>query len=101
MSWRLRIIFLLVVIGLIFVSIRLFLGFGNEFLILIIIYPIIVHISSIIGFLIIRKWFVMPVVTFIIFSIYTFTLFNEDFFFWVIIYTAISLITNVVIGTKK
>ena len=101
MSRRLRIILLLVVIGFTFVSLRLFVGFGNEFTYVLFICPLIVLISSIIGCLIIKKWFVMPVVTLIIFSIYTFTNFNESFFIWVIIYTAISLIINVVISIIK
>ncbi|CRK83043.1 DUF2651 family protein [Neobacillus massiliamazoniensis] len=55
------------------------------------IFPIAVIVASIIGFLVVRKWFVMPLFTFIVFAILMFSVFNETFFIWVVIYTILSI----------
>ena len=73
-----------------------------EFILVLLICPIAVLIASIIGYSLVKKWFVMPIVTFVVFTILTFTLFNETFFFWVIIYTILSIIVSLIMKfTKK
>lgn len=65
-----------------------------EFILVLLICPIAVIIASMIGYSLVKKWFVTPIVTFIVFTILTFTLFNETFFFWVVIYTILSIIVS-------
>lgn len=65
-----------------------------EFILILFLCPLAVIIASIIGFLIIKKWFVMPTVTLILFTILTFTVFNETFFFCAVVYTIISSIVS-------
>ncbi len=63
--------------------------------------PIIVIAASIIGYLVIRRWFVMPLLTFIVFTILTFTVFNESFFIWVVVFTIISVIVSLIMKFIK
>ena len=72
-----------------------------EFLLVLLICPIAVIIASIVGYSLMKKWFVTPIVTFIVFSILTFTLFNETFFFWVVIYTILSMIVSLTMEFTK
>lgn len=72
-----------------------------EFILVLFICPIAVLIASIIGYPLIKKWFVMPIVTLIVFTILTFTVFNESFFFWVIIYTILSIIVSLIMKFKN
>lgn len=67
-----------------------------EFLLVFLICPASVLVASIIGFILIKKWFVMPALTFIVFIILTYTVFNESFFIWVVIYTILSIIVSVI-----
>lgn len=69
-----------------------------EFLLVFLICPAIVLVASIIGFILIKKWFVMPALTFIVFIILTYTVFNESFFIWVVIYTILSIIVSVIMN---
>lgn len=72
-----------------------------EFILILFLCPLAVVIASIIGFLLIKKWYVMPTVTLILFTILAFTVFNETFFFWVIVYTIISIIVSLFIKVIK
>ena len=72
-----------------------------EFILILFLCPLAVVIASIIGFLLIKKWYVMPTVTLILFTILTFTVFNETFFFWVIVYTIISIIVSLFMKVIK
>ncbi|WP_442594848.1 DUF2651 family protein [Neobacillus sp. D3-1R] len=65
-----------------------------EFILILFILPIAVVVISIIGSLLIRKWFVMPILTFIIFFILMFTVFNESFIIWLVIYTYLSTLVS-------
>lgn len=65
-----------------------------EFTLVFVLCPIIVLVASIIGYLVVKKWFILPLLTFIVFTILTFTVFNESFFFWVVFYTILSLIIS-------
>ncbi|MEW4307760.1 YbeF family protein [Rossellomorea marisflavi] len=65
-----------------------------EFALVFVLCPIIVLVASIIGYLVVKKWFILPLLTFIVFTILTFTVFNESFFFWVVVYTILSLIIS-------
>ncbi|MEW4327751.1 DUF2651 family protein [Rossellomorea marisflavi] len=65
-----------------------------EFILVFVLCPIIVLVASIIGYLVVKKWFILPLLTFIVFTILTFTVFNESFFFWVVFYTILSLIIS-------
>lgn len=52
-----------------------------EFILILFLCPLAVVLASIIGLLLIKKWYVMPTVTLILFTILTFPVFNETFFF--------------------
>ena len=65
-----------------------------EFTLVFVLCPSIVLVASIIGYLVVKKWFILPLLTFIVFTILTFTVFNESFFFWVVVYTILSLIIS-------
>lgn len=67
-----------------------------EFLLVLLVSPIIVIVASIIGMFLFKKWFVLPLSTFVIFSILTFTVFNESFIIWVVVYTIISIIISLI-----
>jgi Na+/H+ antiporter NhaC len=72
-----------------------------EFLLVLFICPIIVLVASIIGFFLVRRWFVVPLLTFVVFTILTFTVFNESFFIWVAIYTILSVIVSLIMKFIK
>ncbi|MBP0726628.1 DUF2651 family protein [Bacillus sp. RG28] len=72
-----------------------------EFLLVLFICPIIVLVASIIGFLVVRRWFVMPLLTFVVFTILTFTVFNDTFFIWVVVYTILSVIVSLIMKLIK
>lgn len=72
-----------------------------EFLMVFLIYPIIVLAASVIGFLVIRRWFVMPLLTFVVFTLLTFTVLNESFFIWVVVYTILSVIVSLIMKFIK
>lgn len=62
-----------------------------EFVLVLVIFPIVVVVASGIGFLLVRKWFVMPLLTFLVFAVLMITVFNESFLIWLVLYTFISL----------
>lgn len=72
-----------------------------EFIFALFICPIIVIVASIIGYLLLKKWFVMPLLTFIVFTVLTFTYFNETFFIWVVVYTIISAVVTLIMKFGK
>ncbi|PMC37464.1 hypothetical protein CJ195_11980 [Bacillus sp. UMB0899] len=51
-----------------------------EFFLVLLICPFIVLVASIIGFILVRRWFVMPLLTLVVFTILTFSVFNASFF---------------------
>ena len=63
----------------------------DPFSLVLFIFPIVVIVASIIGYLLVRKWFVMPILTVIVFAILMFTVFNKSFFIWVVVYTLLSI----------
>ncbi|MGM0875552.1 MAG: DUF2651 family protein [Bacillota bacterium] len=65
-----------------------------EFLLILIIFPAIVFIMSIVGYLLTQKSYVTPAIVFVLFSFLMLLLFNESFFIWVIGYTLISVIVT-------
>ncbi len=72
-----------------------------EFLLVFFICPVIVLVTSIIGFLVIRRWFIMPLLTFVVFTILTFTAFNESFFIWVVVFTILSVVISLIMKSIK
>ena len=72
-----------------------------EFILVFFICPITVLTVSMIGYQIIKKWFVIPIVTFIVFTILTFAVFNETFFFWVVVYTILSIVISLIMKYIK
>lgn len=72
-----------------------------EFILVLLICPIAVLTMSIIGYQMIKKWFVIPLLTFILFTILTFAVFNETFFFWVIVYTILSIVVSFILKFIK
>jgi hypothetical protein len=65
-----------------------------EFSLILFIFPIVVVVTSIIGFLLFRKWFVMPLLTFIVFAFLMMTVYNESFLSWLVLYTILSIIVS-------
>ncbi|AGK55260.1 DUF2651 family protein [Bacillus sp. 1NLA3E] len=63
----------------------------DPFSLVLFIFPIVVIVASIIGYLLVRKWYVMPLLTVIVFAILMFTVFNKSFFIWVVVYTLLSI----------
>ncbi|QOT00568.1 DUF2651 family protein [Brevibacterium sp. JNUCC-42] len=66
----------------------------NEFLLVLIYFPVAVGILSIIGTLVWKRFYLMPVGTFILFTILT--CFNDSFFIWIVVYTGVSLVASLV-----
>ncbi|MDG5472838.1 DUF2651 family protein [Jeotgalibacillus sp. ET6] len=62
------------------------------FLLLFIICPVIVLITSAAGFFLFPKRYIMPLVTFGVFTVLMFVFFNQSFFIWVIMYTCLSAV---------
>lgn len=58
------------------------------------IYPLIVVVASIVGYLAFKTWFVVPLTTLFVFTLFMFTVYNGTFLLWVIIYTGISLVVT-------
>ncbi|MEK5029180.1 DUF2651 family protein [Paenibacillus sp. FSL M7-1046] len=73
----------------------------NPLLLVFVICPIIVIVTSIVGFMLIRRWFVMPLLTFIVFTVLTFTVFNESFFIWAIVYAILSVIVGLMMKSAN
>lgn len=65
-----------------------------EYSLILFIFPIVVVVASIIGFLLVRKWVVMPLLTFMVFTALMLTVFNESFLIWLILYTILSTIVS-------
>ncbi|WP_035341521.1 DUF2651 family protein [Alkalihalobacillus hemicellulosilyticus] len=72
-----------------------------EFISILVVYPIILILASIIGYILLHKWMVMPILTFIVFTILTFTIFNPSFYVWVLIYTLLSLLVSLIMKKVK
>nr|WP_150267496.1 DUF2651 family protein [Paenibacillus tepidiphilus] len=72
-----------------------------EFLLIFLICPVIVVVTSIVGFILIKKWFVMPLLTLIVFTALTFTVFNKSFFIWVVIFTILSVSVSFITKSIK
>jgi len=68
-----------------------------EFILVLFICPTAVLFATIIGTLLIKKWYIMPLFTFILFFILTFTVFNSTFLIWVWIYTILSLVVSLIV----
>lgn len=66
-----------------------------EFVLVLMIFPVIIIFLSMIITGITKKFFIIPIITFIVFLILTYTIFNESFLFWVIVYTILSLIVSI------
>ncbi|RAP27633.1 hypothetical protein C2W64_00782 [Brevibacillus laterosporus] len=71
-------------------------GSVNEFLLVLIYFPVAVGILSIIGTLVWKRFYLMPAGTFVLFTILTYTCFNDSFFIWVVVYTGLSLVASLV-----
>ncbi len=67
---------------------------GVYFAVVFLLFPILVVITSVIGYLLLKKWFVVLLLTFVIFTVLTFTVFDTTFFIWVIIFTLLSAILS-------
>lgn len=74
-----------------------------EFLLVFWIFPFAVLVTSAVGFLLVRNWFVMPLVTLAVFTILTITVFNQTFVIWDVLYTLLSLLVSWVMkrGIRK
>ena len=62
-----------------------------EFIMAILIFPLISFLFGIIGQILIRNVYIVVGLTFLIWLIATFTVFNESFLIWVFIYSILSM----------
>jgi Protein of unknown function (DUF2651) len=69
-----------------------------EFLLIMFIFPAIVLILSIVGYLITKRSYVTPAIIFVLFSFLLLLFFNESFFIWVIVYSVLSVIISVIMS---
>lgn len=69
----------------------------SEFTMVLFLFPLVVLIASLIGYLIFKKLFVMPLVTLVVFIVLAFTIFNQTFFIWAIIYTVLSFLVSFIL----
>jgi hypothetical protein len=67
-----------------------------EFLLIFIVFPIIVLIASIFGYIVTKKIYVTPAILFVLFSFLMLLLYNESFFIWVVLYTLLSVIVTMI-----
>lgn len=74
---------------------------NDPFSLVLIILPTVVIITSIVGFLLVKRWYVLPLTSFVVFTILTFTVFNESFFIWVVVYTILSVIVSLIMKFIK
>lgn len=68
-----------------------------EFALVLFVFPLAVLLTSIFGFILIKRWFIMPILTFLIFFVLTFIIFNISFMIWTISYTILSLIVSFIL----
>jgi len=61
-----------------------------EFLMALLIFPLLSFLFGIIGQVLIRKIFIVAGITFALWSIAAFTVFNSSFLVWVLVYTVLS-----------
>ncbi|MBW8351558.1 YbeF family protein [Bacillus sp. IITD106] len=62
--------------------------------------PAIVFIISIVGYILLKKWYVTPIIFFIIFSVLATTIFKGTLFLYVIFLTALSIVVSLIMGIK-
>jgi hypothetical protein len=72
-----------------------------EVVYILIIYPVLVVLASIMAYKVMRKVYVMPVVTLVFFSALTFAFLSKTFFLWVFVYAVLSLIVGLIMKYKK
>ncbi|MCJ8008626.1 DUF2651 family protein [Lederbergia wuyishanensis] len=58
--------------------------------------PGIIFIFSIVGFLLLKKWYVTPIIIFIILSLLATTIVKGTLFIYVIFFTALSIVVSLV-----
>ncbi|MBM7605478.1 putative membrane protein [Metabacillus crassostreae] len=68
-----------------------------EFLLILIIFPALILLLSIFGYMFTKKSYVTPAIIFVVFSFLMLIFFNETFFIWVIAYTVLSIIMTCII----
>ncbi|WZX99798.1 DUF2651 family protein [Bacillus sp. FSL W7-1360] len=68
---------------------------GGEMTMVLLLFPMLIVIISIVVTLLLNYWYVMPVVTCMMFTFYMFTVFNTTFLIWVVSYTLLSLVASV------
>jgi hypothetical protein len=69
---------------------------NNPFELVLIIFPLLTFIISLLGQLLIKKKVILLSIVFIGYLIATFTLFNSSFLIWCFVYTAISLVGTLI-----
>jgi hypothetical protein len=72
-----------------------------EFTLIFTILPITVFISSILGYLWTKRWFIMPFITLVVFVVLTYSVFNSSFLVWAGIYTLLSIIVSLLMRIFK
>ncbi|WP_147532883.1 DUF2651 family protein [Bacillus marasmi] len=69
--------------------------YGENFLLQLIEYPLIITVISVFGTKKVKIWIAMPCITFIVVNLFFLILFNTTYFGFVFAYTAVSLIISV------
>ncbi|MFC0271036.1 DUF2651 family protein [Metabacillus herbersteinensis] len=68
------------------------------------IFPLLVFLATVIGYLLTKKVVVPPAIIFVVFSFISLLFFNETFFVWVITYTVLSvtitLLTKIIVDKR-
>jgi hypothetical protein len=72
-----------------------------EFMLILFIFPAIVLIISIVGYVLTKKSYVTPALIFVLSSFLMLLFFNESFFIWVIVYTLLSGIVTLIMAVFK
>ena len=68
-----------------------------EFIMALLVFPLLSLLFGIIGQILIKKTYIVVGITFLVWLIATFTIFNESFLIWVFIYSILSLIGSGII----
>ncbi|NMD70964.1 DUF2651 family protein [Bacillus sp. DNRA2] len=70
--------------------------YGENFLLQLIEYPLIIAVVSILGTIRLKKWFLMPLLTFVVVNLFFLILFSTTYFEFAFAYSGFSLIISVI-----
>ncbi|WP_367617650.1 DUF2651 family protein [Salirhabdus salicampi] len=68
-----------------------------EFLLILLTFPVLVIVVTIIGSFFVNHWIVIPLIVLFLSTLLMFIFFNVTFFMWVLLYTLISFIISFIV----